>query len=104
MEPCALGFAELPDLRDERFAVLMGVHGVLVRQFAEFVGGEMVSFPVGGGGSGVGVGRQVVQFCGSIVRALWHRVPPGLNPNYDSALTAKLLPIAQFRRKVQIHP
>lgn len=39
VEPCALGFAELPDLCDERFAVLMGVHGVLVRQFAEFVGG-----------------------------------------------------------------
>jgi hypothetical protein len=80
VEPCALGFAELPDLRDERFAVLMGVHGVLVRQFAEFVGGEMVSFTVGGGGSGVGVGRQVVQFCGSIVRALWHQDSPWSQP------------------------
>jgi hypothetical protein len=28
------------------------------------------------GGRGVGVGRKVMEFCGSIVRALWHGVSP----------------------------
>ena len=34
----------------------------------------MISFAMGGGGGGVGVGRKVVEFCGSIVCALWHDV------------------------------
>jgi hypothetical protein len=28
------------------------------------------------GGGSVGVGRQVMELCGSIVRALWHGAPP----------------------------
>jgi hypothetical protein len=45
--------------------------------------GEMISFAVSGGGGNVGVGRKVVKFCGSIVRALWQCVPlpmVGLKP------------------------
>jgi hypothetical protein len=34
----------------------------------------MISFAVGDGGGSVGVGRKVVEFCGPIVRALWHGV------------------------------
>jgi hypothetical protein len=34
----------------------------------------MISLAVGDGGGRVGVGRKVVEFCGSIVRALWHGV------------------------------
>jgi hypothetical protein len=30
------------------------------------------------GGRGVGVGREVMEFCGSIVRALWHGVSPAI--------------------------
>jgi hypothetical protein len=59
-------------LRGEFFFEFVGVQGVFVGLFAEFVGGEMVSFAVGRGGGGVGVGSQVVEFCESIVRALGH--------------------------------
>ena len=38
----------------------MGVHGVLMRLRAQFVGGEMISFAVGGGGGVVGVCRNIV--------------------------------------------
>lgn len=34
----------------------------------------MVTFPVGGGGGGMGMGCNVMEFCGSIVRALGHGV------------------------------
>jgi hypothetical protein len=47
---------------------------VLLRLLAEFVGGQMISLVVGYGRSGVGVGRKVVEFCCSIVGALWHSV------------------------------
>jgi hypothetical protein len=47
---------------------------VFVRLFAEFVSGEMISLAVGDGRGRVGVGRKAVEFCGSIVRALWHGV------------------------------
>jgi hypothetical protein len=36
----------------------------------------MISFAVSCGGRGLGVGRKVMEFCGSIVRALWHDVSP----------------------------
>ncbi len=32
----------------------------------------MISLAVGSGSSGVGVGSEVMKFCGSIMRALWH--------------------------------
>jgi hypothetical protein len=38
----------------------------------------MISLSVSRGGCGVGVGRQIVELCGSIVRALWHGVPPAI--------------------------
>jgi hypothetical protein len=36
----------------------------------------MISLAVSSGGRGVGMGRKVMEFCGSIVRALWHDVSP----------------------------
>ena len=36
----------------------------------------MISLAVSRGGRGVGVGRKVMEFRGSIVRALWHDVSP----------------------------
>ena len=36
----------------------------------------MISLAVSRGGRGVGMGSKVMEFCGSIVRALWHDVPP----------------------------
>jgi hypothetical protein len=92
---CPGAFASLRFLGDERFVVLMGIHGVLVCLFTEFMRGQMVSFAVGSGCSGVGVGGEVVEFCRSIVGTLWHGLLPGVNPNYDSARTAKLFFIAQ---------
>jgi len=38
----------------------------------------MISHSVGGGGCGVGVGRQVMELCGLIVRALWHGPPAAI--------------------------
>jgi hypothetical protein len=52
----------------------MGVQRKLVSLFAEFVSCLMIFFAVGGGSGKVGVGCHVVQFCGSIVRALGHDV------------------------------
>ena len=34
----------------------------------------MISLAVSRGGRGVGMGSKVMEFCGSIVRALWHDV------------------------------
>jgi hypothetical protein len=36
----------------------------------------MISLSVSRGGGGVGVGSEVMELCGSIVRTLWHGVPP----------------------------
>jgi hypothetical protein len=71
-------FAGSCGLRAQLFGELVGVHGVLVHLFAEFVSGEMISLTVSRGGRGVGVGRKVMEFCGSIVCALWHGVSPAI--------------------------
>jgi hypothetical protein len=36
----------------------------------------MISLAVSCGGRGVGMRRKVMEFCGSIVRALWHDMSP----------------------------
>ena len=51
----------------------MDVHGVLMRLTGDFVSGLIV-FAVGYRGGGVGVGREVVELCDSIVRTRWHGV------------------------------
>jgi hypothetical protein len=38
----------------------MSIHGVLMRLLAKFVGGEMISLAVSGGGGVVGVCRKIV--------------------------------------------
>jgi hypothetical protein len=45
---------------------------VLVRLRGQFVSSQVISFAVGSGGSGMGVGRKIVKFCGAVMCALWH--------------------------------
>jgi hypothetical protein len=57
---------------------LLGVLQVFPREFvslnAEFVWASMICFAMGDCGGGVGVGCQIVMFCGRIVRTLRHGV------------------------------
>jgi hypothetical protein len=62
------------DIHDQLPGVLVSIPGVFVRLFGEFVSGQMISFAMGRGSGGVGVGRKVMQFCGLIVSTLWHGV------------------------------
>jgi hypothetical protein len=50
--------------------------GMLVGLFGEFVGGQMIRFVVTG--SIMNVRRKIVKFSRSIMRALWHGLPPGM--------------------------
>ena len=45
-----------------------------MRLLGKFVSGQVISFAVSSGRSGMGVGRKVVKFCGAVVCALWHGV------------------------------
>lgn len=54
----------------------VGVEGVLVGLLGELMGGEVVALAVGGGGRGVSVGGEVVQFGGAVVSALRHGGSP----------------------------
>lgn len=65
-------------LGSELFRELQDFGGMLVRLSAEFVSGSMIAFVVSDRGGSVGVGGKVVEFGGSIVRALRHRVSPEL--------------------------
>ena len=49
----AHSFAGACSLRAQLFGELVGVHGVLVRLFAEFVSGSMISLAMSRGGRGV---------------------------------------------------
>ena len=55
-----LGSGGFRDIFGKIFDELMSVQGVLVRLSGEFVGAQMVSFPVRGGGGGVSVRCKVV--------------------------------------------
>jgi hypothetical protein len=70
-----LDFAGPNCLFDELFGIFVGVRGVLVRLSGQFVSREMISFAVSDGGGSMGVSRKVVEFCGSVVSALWHIAP-----------------------------
>jgi hypothetical protein len=48
---------------------------MVVRLFGKFVGGQMIRFVVSRGI--VNVLRKIVKFSRSIMRALWHGLPPG---------------------------
>jgi hypothetical protein len=53
----------------------MRTYGVLMSSPGKLVSGRMIPCCMGHGGGRMGVGCEVVQFSGSIVRALWHGVP-----------------------------
>jgi hypothetical protein len=42
----------------------------------QFMGCEMVAFPVGGRCGGVSVRGKVMQFCNPVMDTLWHNVSP----------------------------
>ena len=69
MKACALSSAGLSGFSCKLLGEFKGIHGMLVRLFAEFVSGQMIALAVGGGRSRVGVGRKMVEFCCSIVGA-----------------------------------
>jgi len=70
----ALLLAGIGMLPGELFRSFVGVHGMLMRLFGEFMGGEMVTFAVGGSRSRVRVGGKIVELCNSIVWCLRHDV------------------------------
>jgi len=63
-------------LFQELGGVLVGLPGVFVSLLGEFMSGEVVAFAVGGCCGLVGMGGDVVKFCGPVVRALWHLRSP----------------------------
>ncbi|MGC1871075.1 MAG: hypothetical protein WA700_08970 [Acidobacteriaceae bacterium] len=69
-----LSLTSLWRLGNGLFRVLKRILGVLVRLLGKFVSGQVISFAVGSGGSGMCVGREIVQFCGAVMCALWHGV------------------------------
>ena len=71
--PC-FRFGRLSRCRIELLGVLQGFPRELVSLLAEFVSGSMICFAVGDSCDGVGVGCQIVKFCGLIVRTLRHSV------------------------------
>ena len=71
--PC-FRFGRLSRCRIELLGVLQGIPRELVSLLAEFVSGSMICFAVGDCCDGVGVGCQIVKFCGLIVRTLRHSV------------------------------
>jgi len=59
-----------------------------MRLLAKFVGGEMISFAVGGGGGVVGVCRKIVKLRGPLVGTLWHSVLLAVKGDGLVAITA----------------
>jgi hypothetical protein len=55
---------------DQFFRQLVGVPGMLLRLFAEFVRRQMIFFAMGDGGGQMCVGGKIMQFRGSFVRSL----------------------------------
>lgn len=99
-EPGSLRFVGLLGFPGKLFGELEGVHGVFVGLLAEFVSGQVISLAVSDGSGGVGVGRKVMEFCNSIVRALGHGVLLGLQIlNHGRDLPcAKATKIPRFTR------
>ena len=69
------GFGRLSCCCIELLGVLQCIPRVIVSLPAEFVSGKMICFAVGDCCGSVGVGCQIVKFCGLIVRTLGHGVP-----------------------------
>jgi hypothetical protein len=69
-----LPFAGIRSFVSKLFCKFLDIPGMFLRLFGEFVGCQVISLAMGGRGRGVGVGREIVQFSESIVRALWHDV------------------------------
>jgi hypothetical protein len=72
----ALSLISLRDSGGQYLVALMCFLGMLVGLFGEFVGGQMIRFVVTS--STMNVLRKIVKFGRSIMRALWHGLPPGM--------------------------
>jgi hypothetical protein len=60
----------------------MSVLRVFESLFAQFVSCQVIRLAVGGGGGGVSVGCEIVQFRGSVVGALWHVFLPACSMQF----------------------
>ena len=72
----ALSHVPLRDLGGRYLVALMRFLGMLVGLFGEFVGGQMIRFVMTS--SIMNVLRKIVKFSRSIMRALWHGLPPAM--------------------------
>jgi hypothetical protein len=68
----SFGIGRLSRCRIKLLGVLQGVPRELVSLLAEFVSCSMICFAMGYSCDGMGVGCQIVKFCGLIVRTLRH--------------------------------
>jgi hypothetical protein len=83
--------------------MLQGIPRELVSLLAEFVSGSMICFAVCDRCDGVGVGCQIVKFCGSIVRTLRHSVPlTCMMQTVRPGATKKLIDAGRLPPKVRI--
>jgi xanthosine utilization system XapX-like protein len=72
----ALSLVSLRDPDGPHLVALMCFLGMLFGLFGEFVGSQMIRFV--GTSSIMNVFRKIVNFSRSIMRALWHGLPPGM--------------------------
>jgi hypothetical protein len=87
---------------DEFLRELMGFLRKLKSLPAEFVSSQVIGFAVGGSGLGVGVGCQVVDFRGSIVRTLGHGVLLGCSMQTIRARSLEVRLAAWIRHMASI--
>jgi hypothetical protein len=71
----ALHFVGSRDLCSQLVVVLALCRGMLVGLFGEFMRGQVICFVVRSNSGGMSVFRKAAEFCGSIVRTLWHSLP-----------------------------
>ena len=76
MQSCRLGLVSLSDISVQYLVAFMCFVGMLVGLFGEFVGSQMIRFVVTS--SIMSVLRKIVELSRSIMRALWHGLPPGV--------------------------
>jgi len=76
LNSCALSHVPLRDLGGWYLVALMRLLGMLLGLFGQFVGGQMIRFVMSS--NIMSVLRKVVNFGRSVMRALWHGLPPGI--------------------------
>lgn len=62
--------------KGELFGKLMRIHRVLMSLLRELMSRQIISLTMGCSRGRMGVRCKIMQFCGSIMRALRHKYPP----------------------------